>query len=53
MSVEAAAPVPWYEQIFSDQERAVARRRLVDHGFDIDAFRRSRESDSPGWTREG
>ena len=33
MSVEAAALLPWYRALFTDEERAVAHRRLVDHDF--------------------
>jgi hypothetical protein len=53
MSVEAAALLPWYEALFTDEERAVARRRLVDHGFDIDEFLENRSTRAPAWTVEG
>jgi hypothetical protein len=38
MSCEAMALLPWYEELFSSEELAVARRRLTEHNFDIDGF---------------
>ena len=52
MSVEAAVLLPWYEQLFRDEERAIARRRLVEHRFDVAAFLRSRTAKPPSWTTE-
>jgi hypothetical protein len=49
MSVEAAALLPWYEELFTATERAVARRRLVEHGFDVAAFLRARTVSPPAW----
>lgn len=37
-SVEASVLRPKYERLFSGDERAVARRRLEAHGFDVDNF---------------
>jgi hypothetical protein len=50
MSVEAAALLPWYEELFSDIQRATARRRLVEHDFDVEAFLRLRSERPPAWT---
>jgi hypothetical protein len=38
MSVEAVALLPWYDSLFTDEQRAVARHRLVEHHFDLDAY---------------
>jgi hypothetical protein len=37
-SVEAYVLLPRYRSLFTDAERATARRRLEQHGFDVDAF---------------
>lgn len=50
MSVEAASPVAWCEHLFSGEDRATARRRLVDHQFDVGAFLQRRAARPPSWT---
>ena len=50
MSAEAAALLPWYEELFTATELAVARRRLIEHKFDVDAFLRTRTASPPAWT---
>jgi hypothetical protein len=37
LSVEAHVLRPEFESLFSRQERDIARRRLSDYGFDVDA----------------
>ena len=49
MSVEAAVLLPWYEDLFNDEERATARRRLLEHRFDVDAFVQRRIAQPPSW----
>jgi len=49
LSVEAYALRPRFASLFSETERAVAQRRLVAHGFDVDAFL----IDQPGATDDG
>ena len=49
MSCEAIALLPWYENLFSDNERAVARHRLTEHGFDVDGFLERSASSPPLW----
>ena len=49
MSVEAAALLPWYEPLFTDDQRAVARRRLAEHRFDVDGFLAKRMAAPPAW----
>jgi hypothetical protein len=53
MSVEAVALLPWYEHLFTDEELATARRRLVEHGFDIEAFIEGYAASPPQWTVGG
>jgi len=50
MSVEAFALLPWYADLFTDDQRATARRRLVEHGFDVDAFLQRQSQSPPGWS---
>ncbi len=37
-SVEAHVLLPRFEPLFTDEERRIARTRLLDHGFDVDGF---------------
>lgn len=47
MSIEAMVVLPWYEELFSPAERAIAHKRLTDYGFDVDKFVRVRVVDGP------
>ncbi len=49
MSCEAIALLPWYEELFSEDERTVARHRLTDYGFDVDGFLERRSTSPPLW----
>lgn len=49
MSVEACVLLPWYRELFTGDELATARRRLVEHRFDVDAFLRERSANPPTW----
>ena len=49
MSCEATALLPWYEELFTDEQLGVARRRLAAHHFDIDGFLRRRRATPPPW----
>jgi len=49
MSVEAVVLVPWYADLFTNDERAIARRRLTDHRFDVDGYVARRALDPPSW----
>ena len=51
MSVEAAVLLPWYTDLFSEEERGTARRRLTKHRFEVDSFIASRSANPPLWTR--
>jgi len=52
MSVEAVALLPWYEALFTSDERGAARRRLGEHRFDVDGFLQRRAAMPPGWTTD-
>jgi hypothetical protein len=52
MSVEAAALLPWYQALFTDEQRTTAARRLVAHRFDVDAFLQQRREAPPAWAAE-
>jgi hypothetical protein len=52
MSVEAHVVLPWYRDLFTDQQIDVARDRLRQHGFDVDAYIRRAELDRPSWVPE-
>jgi len=49
MSVEAVALLPWYEPLFTDEHREIARRRLIKHRFDVDEFLVTRSAQPPTW----
>ncbi len=53
MSCEAIVLLPWYEDLFGDDEKAVARRRLIEHDFDVDAFVHRASSIPPTWWVQG
>ena len=46
-SSEAVMIRPEYAPLFSDAERRLARQRLVDHGFDVDAYLREVQGSTP------
>ena len=49
LSVEAIAILPDYEGLLTAVERASARRRLTDHGFDVDAYLKRAQIQRPPW----
>lgn len=51
MSVEAMVLLPWYQELFAADEQDVARRRLTEHGFDVDAFVQARSAPPPVWSQ--
>lgn len=53
MSVEAHALLPWYRELFTDEQLSAAERRLREHRFDVDAFLRHAERMWPSWSRHG
>jgi hypothetical protein len=52
MSVEAHIVLPWYQDLFTDEQLDIARDRLRGHGFEVDAFVRRAELDRPQWAAE-
>ena len=51
-SVEAHVLLPWYENLFTDEDRSVAKHRLEEHGFDVPGFLRAAEQHPPTWSEE-
>lgn len=49
MSVEAHVLLPWYRQLFTDEQRSVAEWRLREHRFDVDNFITRAERTWPTW----
>lgn len=49
MSIEAMVLLPWYESLFTDDERATARRRLDAHGFDGTGYLDGMVKKPPQW----
>jgi hypothetical protein len=49
MTVEAISQLPWYDDLFDDDDRAAARRRLEAYRFDADGFIAHRTSSPPSW----
>lgn len=49
MSVEALALLPWYGDLFDDDDRDHARRRLVAYRFDVDGYLARRTASPPAW----
>ena len=49
MTCEAQVLLPWYRDLFTDQEVAAARRRLIAHHFDVDAFLERATASPPSW----
>lgn len=47
-SVEAQVVRTEYAPLFTDAERTEARRRLEEHGFDVDRYLRRREAAADG-----
>ena len=38
LTAEAYVLMPWYQALFSDDERTTARQRLDSHNFDVDGW---------------
>jgi hypothetical protein len=49
MSCEAIALLPWYRDLFSEEELAVARRRLTEHNFDTEGLIQRSGTNPPHW----
>jgi hypothetical protein len=53
MTVEALALLPWYEPLFTDDDRQRARHRLEQYQFDIEDFLSRRTAAPPSWVGSG
>ncbi|RSM42409.1 hypothetical protein DMB66_54740 [Actinoplanes sp. ATCC 53533] len=51
-SVEFAALLPWFEPLFTADEREEARTRLILHEFPVDAKLRTAMAMPPDWVEE-
>ena len=51
LSVEAFVLLPWYRELFTEDELATAERRLGEHHFDMELFLRSAADRPPTWTQ--
>lgn len=49
VTVEAISLLPWYSELFDDEDRAAARRRLKAYRFDLDGFLARRTASPPPW----
>jgi len=49
-SVEAFVLLPWYRDLFTDEELDTATHRLQDYGFDVERHVRAAAAEPPGWT---
>ena len=52
MSAEALMILPWYEGLFDDDLRAIARQRLETYGFDVKEYLAALEACPPSWWSE-
>jgi hypothetical protein len=49
LSVEAFVLLPWYQYLFTEEERTIARRRLEQVEFDVDGYLVSADQTTPAW----
>ena len=49
MSVEFIALLPWYTELFDNQDRSNARSRLESYEFDVDGHLERRSTRPPTW----
>lgn len=53
LSVEAFSLLPWYRDLFTEDQRETAERRLTEHRFDVDGFLLRTCANPPAWTSPG
>jgi hypothetical protein len=51
-SVEAFALLPWYRELFTDDQLAMAAHRLLQYGYDVDRHIRAATSSPPAWVAQ-
>ncbi|MFE0362313.1 hypothetical protein [Streptomyces griseoaurantiacus] len=49
MSVEAFVLLPWYRELFTEEQLETAERRLREHRFDVERFLRVSTQSPPAW----
>ncbi|MFE9881932.1 hypothetical protein [Streptomyces sp. NPDC005784] len=49
MSVEAFVLLPWYRELFTEEQLETARRRLREHRFDVERFLGTSTQSPPAW----
>ncbi|MDP9953418.1 MULTISPECIES: hypothetical protein [Streptomyces] len=49
MSVEAFVLLPWYRELFTEEQLEAAGRRLREHRFDVERFLRASTQSPPAW----
>ena len=49
VSIEYAASLPWFQELFTDDQIYEARTRLVTHDFDLDRAIAAEQSRPPSW----
>ncbi|MBM7168603.1 hypothetical protein JQK87_09280 [Streptomyces sp. G44] len=49
MSVEAFVLLPWYRELFTEEQLKTAERRLREHRFDVERFLRASTQSPPVW----
>lgn len=49
MSVEAFVLLPWYRELFTEEQQETAGRRLREHRFDVERFLRASTHSPPEW----
>jgi hypothetical protein len=52
MTIELLALLPWYQELFTHQQRDKARWRLQEHGMDVEARLGEAATHAPAWARE-
>jgi hypothetical protein len=52
MSVEAFALLPWYRELFTDDELERASRRLTEHRFDVARYLEHAAAHAPPWVAD-
>jgi len=48
-SVEYAASLPWFQELFADDQLYEARTRLITHEFDLDGALAKETANPPAW----
>jgi hypothetical protein len=52
LSVEAFALLPWFAELFTDDEQNIARHRLESHNFPVEEFLEHATAAPPRWVSD-